>query len=125
MLVSKSHPIFPRSPFIDWVFEAQRSANHTPTVITSDSGALSWSIDVPGVSKENLDLEVHGRELRLKTTRDRGGKSEVNHFRWELPKAADTETVSADLSQGVLTLRVEKRPTEAARKIQILDENAA
>ena len=125
MLVSKSHPIFARSPIIDWVFEAQRNPNDVPTITTSESGDLSWSIDVPGVSKENLELELHGRELRLKTTRPRGDQSEVNHFRWRLPKGANTETVSAALTQGVLTLHVERLPTAAARKIPIMEENAA
>ena len=89
--------------------------------------------ELPGVSKENLDLNVteDGVEIRAQTGRDEERKDDGYYHRersyasWyrRLPFPAEIvpEKAEAELKDGVLTFRVPKEPTpeKKARKVQV------
>jgi HSP20 family protein len=75
---------------------------------------------------ENVDVELRGNELRItgevkqeqsgKTLRHRHGKFA---YRATLPADADAEKIDANLSDGILTVRMPKAAQAQARKIEI------
>lgn len=125
MLVSNSHSLLAHPSMVNWVFGPERSVRQQPRLVVSEDDIFEWQIDVPGVMADGLELEVEGRQVRLKTERKYGEQSEHNHLRWVLPKTADSETLSADLSHGVLTLSVRKLSSAQARKVAISTAEAA
>ena len=114
------------------------SAN-TPTDISSltpmadveetDSG-FTVEIDLAGVRKEDIAVELSGRRLVVTAEREEHehtGTLRVQnrlsgHFRYEvgLPAEVSDEGVEAKLEDGVLTLTIPKATSEQAKRIEIL-----
>ena len=80
--------------------------------------AYVLTAEVPGMTRDDLDLEIEGRRLVLSGRRKPPGEGgnfhrmERHHgpFRraFELDHAVDPEDVRADLESGVLTVRLSK-----------------
>jgi HSP20 family molecular chaperone IbpA len=93
--------------------------------------------DVPGVAKEDIDIQIEEDILILKAERkvsfhesENGGKvhfAERSHGkaerRFKLPKEVDYEKIEAKFDKGVLTLHLPKKPEEGqkTKKIQIIE----
>ena len=85
--------------------------------------------DVPGVRQEDLEITLANRLLTIKGTRrfDSGDTQQVLLGRtygsfsrsYTLPEALDEEKLAAELTDGVLTVRIPKLPKAQPRRIQI------
>lgn len=90
-----------------------------------------FKADLPGVKKEDLDISLVGDRLRVSGKREEEEETKDDtYYAYErnygsftrtftLPDTADTEHVSAKLSDGELTLVIPKTTESKARKIQI------
>lgn len=87
--------------------------------------------DLPGIDPKNIDitmengvLTIQGRRLS-EVAKDENGYRRVERAsgeffrRFTLPDTADAESISAQSSHGVLTLRIGKRPEVQARRIEV------
>ena len=99
-----------------------------PVDIYETAGGLVVKADLPGVEKENLDLQVENNLLtiRAKPTGTAGGEAIyreyelVNFFRqFELNEKVDQSKISAELKHGVLTLQLPKAEEAKPRKIEV------
>jgi HSP20 family protein len=92
--------------------------------------AFHVEVDLPGVSPEDVDVQVQSGELTLKVARrdapqegERRLRSErgTGSFMRALPLSVDVdaEAVEAELSNGVLRLRLPKAPQAQPRSIPI------
>jgi HSP20 family molecular chaperone IbpA len=101
----------------------------TPPVDIYETGdGLVVKADLPGVSKENLDVRV---ENNLLTIRGRSAhvapgdplyrEYQLVHFfrQFELNEKVDQGKISADLRHGVLTLMLPKAEEAKPRKIDV------
>lgn len=82
------------------------------------------SIDLPGVNKSNLDIQVEGEHLFINATRKRGlSEKEENKQKISqtliLPKMVDKEKVQAHCEDGILYLALPKLEKAKAKKIEI------
>lgn len=90
-----------------------------PNGLKVDQNDTAWTItlDVPGVAREQLTLEVDGAVVRIATVADAPRQFKAAY---ELPEAIDVEATSAKLENGVLTLTLGKqKPVVTARTIEI------
>lgn len=86
-------------------------------------------VELPGVDKGDIDVELAGRRLTVsgeRKAKERVGilrKRErvIGKFRYDvtLPGNVEAEGVDANLDGGVLTVRVPKPAAERARRIEI------
>lgn len=88
-------------------------------------------VDLPGLSKKDLDIELRDDTLTVSGERKSAHeeKNETYHrversygrfFRsFTLPQASDTEKVKATMKDGVLTVEVPKREESKPRRIEI------
>ena len=86
-------------------------------------------IELPGIKKDDLDIELAGRRLTVQGQRKekervgilRRRERVVGRFHYEvtLPGEVDEGGVEANLDEGVLTVRVPKSPSERPRRIEI------
>jgi HSP20 family protein len=99
-----------------------------PVDIYETTGGLVVKADLPGVEKENLDLQVENNLLtiRAKPTHTAAGEPVyreyelVNFFRqFELNEKVDQSKISAELKHGVLTLKLPKAEEAKPRKIEV------
>ncbi|HZR13608.1 MAG TPA: Hsp20/alpha crystallin family protein [Acidimicrobiia bacterium] len=86
-------------------------------------------IELPGVKKDDIAVEVAGRRVTVSGERReaerkgilRSRTRSVGRFHYEvtLPGELDAEHVEASLADGVLTLRVPKATAERPRRIEV------
>lgn len=100
-----------------------------PLDIEETEDAYIAEMDLPGVKREDLMVEVQGDEIRVRgeiKERERTGvlrrqtrrKGVVEH-RFSLPGDFDPEAVEAELAEGVLTVRAPKAVTARPRRIDV------
>lgn len=102
------------------------------TDIEDTGGAFEVRSDLPGFSKENIDVRVQGRVLHLKAEKSEETQESKahNYLRqertyqsferaFELPEPVDPEHVKAAYEDGVLTVTIPKAHPVSERKIQV------
>ena len=86
--------------------------------------AFLVSIDLPGVAKEDLDLQIEDSKVKIEAKRK-------NHFTEQesvisrtvsIPKTVDQEQIKAHLTDGVLYLALPKLEKQVAKKVQFVDQ---
>ena len=99
--------------------------------IQDDKDALVFRVEIPGLKAEEVHIAVEKNVLTLRGERKLERKEgEGGYHRVEraygtfarsfvLPDTADSEKIDANLEDGVLTLRVGKRPLEQPRRIAV------
>lgn len=97
--------------------------------IEETDDAYVIDLEVPGVAKDDIDIEMNGR--RLVVTGERKEKERegvmrhrtraVGQFRYEvlLPAEIDAKDIKATLSEGELTIRAGKAAEERPKKIKV------
>jgi HSP20 family molecular chaperone IbpA len=77
-------------------------------------------IDFPNlkhVRREDIDVEIEDRELRINVRKEKPDKGEVlGWFRMEIPEEFDAETCHAEHSEGKLKICLRKRKARPARR---------
>ncbi len=93
--------------------------------IFEDADGVTLYADIPGVSKERLNVHVDGKTLLLEGTVQAPDsapeQSASTRYRrsFALSRELDAERIEAKVKDGVLTLRVPKRAESRPRKIEI------
>jgi len=101
-----------------------------PVDVLEDSAGITLYADLPGVPREQLHLHVEGDQLAIEASLQLGvpagvspGHAEVTLQRYRrtftLSKELDTSQVSAELSQGVLRVRIPKAQHAQPRRIEV------
>ncbi len=107
-------------------------ATWTPrTDLSETAEAYLIRMDLPGVAKENLDIQFNEGVLTVSGERAagyEGGEETVRHverphgrfFRsFTLPQTTDPAGIKAEMREGVLTIRIPKQTTHQPRKITV------
>ncbi len=112
-----------RSPTKDW---------NPATNISKDEGAYVLRFDVPGISKEDIAIDIErgvlvvsGERKSTKTESDDEQFYRVETYvgkfsrSFRLPEDADVSSVTATQKDGVLTVRIPQAESAQARKVEI------
>jgi HSP20 family protein len=112
---------------------AERSgaaAIRPPVDIYEDSDGITLLADLPGVSKERLNMRVENQSLVIEGQVQfdlpeqaealyADVRSSVYRRSFALSAELETEKIEANLKDGVLTVRIPKRAELRARRIEI------
>jgi HSP20 family protein len=101
-----------------------------PVDVIEDANGITLYADLPGVSKERLNLQVDGDTLTIEgdVGFDMPQGMEATHAEVSLPrfrrvftlsKELDTQKLQAELNRGVLKLRIQKAEHAKPRKIVV------
>jgi HSP20 family protein len=113
-----------------WPSLLQETAGWSPAVdIEEQDDAYVLEVELPGVRRENIDIELVGNELgitgelkekeRTGIVRRRTRRTGHFDYRVTLPEQVDAEQIDASLDEGVLTVRVPKSERAQRRKVAI------
>lgn len=108
---------------IESVWEGTNSS-FALTDLKETENAFFVSIDLPGINKNNLDIQIEGERLLINATRKRSlSENEDNKQNISrsvlLPKMVDKEKVQAHCEDGVLYLALPKLEKAKPKKIEI------
>jgi len=105
-----------------------------PEVDVMDAGdRYEVRVDVPGVSKEDLEVSLEGRTLVIRGEKRSEAHGDGARYHWterrqgrfyrriRLPEQIRAEGITASLKDGVLTVAVPKTESASAKKIEIRD----
>jgi HSP20 family protein len=113
-----------------WPSSTQAGGGWSPLVdIEESDDAYVVEAELPGVKKEDVNIEFVGNELtvtgeikereRQGALRQKTRRTGRFDYRVVLPEHVDPEKIDATLSNGVLTVRVPKSEHAQRRKIEI------
>lgn len=89
----------------------------TGVKVEQNEEAWTVTLDVPGVTREQLTIDVDGTVVRVQTAKDAPRQYQAAY---ELPAEIDAEATSAKLENGVLTLTLaKKKPVVTSRQIEV------
>jgi len=113
----------------------ERLASHGPqgwapaVDLCETNGAFIFTAELPGLSREQVRIDVHENRLTLQGRREARVPCEQYHQverghgefarTFALPSMVDTEHISADLHDGVLTITVPKSPEKGPRRVDV------
>lgn len=104
----------------------------SPAFEVKESGdAYLFKADLPGIREEDLDISLTGNRLTVSGKREEEKREEDERYyayersygsfsrSFTLPEGVDPEHAEADLTSGVLTVSVPKRPEVKPKKIEV------
>lgn len=110
---------------------AHRADSWTPPIdVYETAGAYIVSAEVPGLTREQIELSMADSRLTIRGERRGHGGDEVHYHQVERGHGAfsrtfefndkiDAEGVKADLANGVLTITLPKMPPAPRRTIDV------
>jgi HSP20 family molecular chaperone IbpA len=96
--------------------------------IIEDEGGLVLTADLPGASKQGLDIHLDKGVLTINAPvgREMPGRPVYSEFEWapyyrqfQIPDGVDQGAVKAEFNNGVLTLRLPKAEAVKPRRIEV------
>ena len=123
----------------DGFFPARRSGSDEETSavwaprmdLSETDDAYHIHLDVPGMTKEDLNINFHDGQLAVSGERKREETNEQRDFvrversygsfyrSFRLPKQVDADNIEASYESGVLTVRVPKSQESKPRRIEV------
>lgn len=108
------------------------TGNFVPAVdVYEDAQKLVLKLEIPGVRKEDLDIQVEGRTLTVKGERKLEAEEKEENFTrverrfgsfvrsFTLPGSVSTEDVAATSQDGVLSVTLNRKPEAKPRQIEV------
>ncbi|MBF0441148.1 MAG: Hsp20/alpha crystallin family protein [Oligoflexales bacterium] len=115
-------PLFPFSTYKKGVYPAIN--------IFESDGNLKIKAEAPGMEKKDINIELKGDSIVISGERKPSLEGAGNYHRreirsgkfnrqFQLPYRVDTEKISANLEDGILTIDLERAEEDKPRKISI------
>ncbi|MDR6886938.1 MULTISPECIES: Hsp20/alpha crystallin family protein [Variovorax] len=102
--------------FERFVNEAFTGARKSP-LVEQDEKSWTLSVDVPGLSREDLTIGIEGAVVRIESKAEAKRQFKAAY---ELPQDIDVSSSEAKLENGVLTLKLGKQvPASRVSELQI------
>jgi HSP20 family molecular chaperone IbpA len=89
-----------------FIEEAMLSARNQSCAYTQDETGFNLSLDMPGISKEQLGISIEGAIVRIQS---KEGAPRAYRAAYEFPQDVDAGASEAKLENGVLTLKLAKK----------------
>ena len=98
-------------------------ANHYPyitnSLYNSDETSYTYKINMPGMSKDNVNVSISNGFVTIKAEKTGEGESTLLR-RFNLPEDSDQENISASVENGVFKMIVQKK-AEEEESVRIID----
>jgi HSP20 family protein len=107
-----------------WTAHRDRhSSERIPTDVLEDGDKIILRMELPGVNREDIHLELENAVLTVSASRatdTNDGKAKLQLKRtYTVGEAIDPDKVNAHLENGILTVELGKREQAKARQINI------
>lgn len=102
-----------------------------PVDVSEGDDEVLVSTEIPGIAARDVEITVTGNTLNISGKKEEKEESEQeNYYRCErrfgafrraidLPESIDPDRVSADSENGVITVRIAKKPGQRTRRVEV------
>jgi HSP20 family protein len=112
-----SYSFFPE--FADFFGDFPALSRKLTTNVREENDAFILSADLPGVSKEDIDVQVSANTLTIHAEHEEDNSYRSYHQSFTLPSNVDAEQVEASCENGRLEIFLPKNESAQKRKIEI------
>lgn len=117
--------------FFDESFLGNSFTKHALTIdVEEKEDSYLISADLPGIKKENINIELKGKQLSIEAKQEEEKTEEGKYYRKErhvgeyrriltLPEGIKPDSIEATLEDGVLTVSIEKAEPAKLKTISI------
>ncbi|MFX0186057.1 MAG: Hsp20/alpha crystallin family protein [Candidatus Hodarchaeota archaeon] len=117
-ICDSGHPFFHKEHWFDQFRDKFSDGSVRPhTRIESDKNAYMIIIEIPGIFKEDIDLEISSEELWLQAKNERYDKNYRLHLLFR--KSIKSDQIKANLKAGILTITAPFSDKEPKTKVKI------
>mmetsp|Transcript_4915 Transcript_4915/g.9789 ORF Transcript_4915/g.9789 Transcript_4915/m.9789 type:complete len:271 (-) Transcript_4915:81-893(-) len=94
--------------------------------MTEEDDAWTMSMDMPGVKTHDVEMEENQGVLTIKAVRKSGDKVTARYMQNFMldPRTTNVDAASAELTDGVLVVKVPKKPAPAPVTVQVIKGDA-
>lgn len=132
--VTRWDPFAEMNRLQDQLFQRALSRDESyrpPVDIHEDESGFTLDVEIPGLSPEEIAVDVEKGVLTVRGERKLGREGEREGYRrveryygsfsrsFALPDSVDADAIEAKAELGVLSLRLPKRASSGARRIEI------
>ncbi|MFH1538171.1 MAG: Hsp20/alpha crystallin family protein [bacterium] len=113
-----------------WGTDSLRAVD-PPIDVYEKDGEIVLSAELPGMSKDDIDINVEGNTVTLRGERKHKDEVKDEHYHrierlygsfersFTLPASADTNKISAEYKNGILKLRIPKLDEAKPKRISV------
>ena len=114
-----------------WFDSAERECSYAPRVdVVEDDGGFELAVELPGLEKSDVKIEVENGVLRVAGERKFPGNNGHTYLRvegdygtfersFELADTVDTGKISATMDKGILHVALPRREETKPRQIEV------
>lgn len=104
----------------NWVYSTKNVNDWSPRYeLFEDDGADCLSIEMPGVSRGDVKINVQGRLLTIDAKRNIGRGEQKWTGKWMLSESMNVDRIEARLDSGMLSLSFPAVEKSKSREIEI------
>ncbi len=111
-------------------FGASPVTNAQPSELNDKGGELVLKVELPGISKDGVELSVSGDSVLVRASREvevpegysahrRERTSYQFEHAWKLPVSVEAQKAEAQLHDGVLTVTMPKSPNALPKQVVV------
>jgi HSP20 family molecular chaperone IbpA len=86
--------------------DSKRQRRPSDVRVSKSKDLVTVEVDLPGVSLDNVSINVESGDLILKWKRENSRGTSEGEYSFSISKSADVQNIGAKLSNGVLTITI-------------------
>jgi len=93
---------------------------YTPkSYLTEKDGVYTLEVELPGVKKEDIQINVESNLLKISAIRKREDEEYKYEREFHLSNEVDSANIKASSENGILTLALSRKPEAQSKRIEI------
>ncbi|GBU24652.1 heat-shock protein Hsp20 [Fibrobacteria bacterium R8-3-H12] len=93
---------------------------YTPkSYLTEKDGVYTLEVELPGVKKEDIHIDVESNLLKISAIRKREDEEYKYEREYHLSNEVDSANIKASSENGILTLVLSRKPEAQSKRIEI------
>lgn len=105
---------------LDYARNEEHAKAYAPKSYLSEiDGVYTLEVELPGVKKEDISINVEANLLKITAVRKRGTEEFKYEREYHLSNEMDAANIKATNENGILTLTLTRKPEAQGRQIQI------
>jgi HSP20 family protein len=106
---------------LDYARNDEHAKSYQPkSYLSENNGIYTLEVELPGVKKEDISVNVEANLLKINAVRKRGEEEFKYEREYHLSNEVDSANIKAANENGILTLTLSRKPEAQSKQIEIV-----